>query len=53
MTVERTALPNGVTIVSERVPWLASVTAGILVPSGSRDEGHAENGGAGRGANER
>jgi predicted Zn-dependent peptidase len=44
MTVERTALPNGVTIVSERVPWLASVTAGILVPSGSRDEGHAENG---------
>lgn len=44
MTVERTVIGNGISIVSERVPYLRSVTAGVWVPVGSRAERPAENG---------
>jgi predicted Zn-dependent peptidase len=44
MTVSRTVLDNGVTVLSERVPHLLSVTAGIWVPAGSRSESPQENG---------
>ncbi len=44
MTVAKTVLRNGATVVSERVPWLSSVTAGIWVPGGSRDEAPDECG---------
>jgi predicted Zn-dependent peptidase len=44
MAVARTALDNGVTIVTEQVPWLRSATAGIWVPVGSRAETPADSG---------
>jgi predicted Zn-dependent peptidase len=44
MTVARTVLDNGVAIVTEQVPYLRSVTAGIWVPVGSRAETPGENG---------
>jgi predicted Zn-dependent peptidase len=44
MTVARTVLQNGVSIVSEQVPHLRSVTAGIWVPVGSRSETPGDSG---------
>ena len=44
MTVGKTVLDNGVTIVSERVPHLRSATAGIWVSAGSRVESPRDNG---------
>lgn len=44
MTVARTVLDNGVTILSERIPHLVSATVGIWVPVGSRAESPSENG---------
>ncbi len=44
MAVARTALENGVAIVSERVPHLRSATAGIWVPVGSRAETPGDSG---------
>lgn len=44
MAVGRTVLDNGVTIVSEQVPHLRSVTAGIWVSVGSRAEPPRDNG---------
>jgi predicted Zn-dependent peptidase len=44
MTVERTVLDNGVAIVTEQVPYLRSVTAGIWVPVGSRAETPGDSG---------
>lgn len=44
MAIERTALDNGVTVLSERLPHLQSVTAGFWVPVGSRQESPAEAG---------
>ncbi|MFN9754515.1 MAG: M16 family metallopeptidase, partial [bacterium] len=42
--VETTILPNGVKIVTERMPHLRSVALGIWVRSGSRRESPADNG---------
>ncbi|HEY3491106.1 MAG TPA: pitrilysin family protein [Candidatus Deferrimicrobiaceae bacterium] len=44
MTVEKTVLDNGVTVVSEQVPWMHSVAVGLWAPVGSRDEALADNG---------
>lgn len=44
MAVERTALGRGVTVVSERIPHLRSVTVGVWVPVGSREEPPGEGG---------
>lgn len=44
MTVERTVLGNGVTVVSEQVPWMHSVAVGLWAPVGARDEAPADNG---------
>jgi predicted Zn-dependent peptidase len=44
MTVEKTVLDNGITVLSERVPHLLSVTAGLWVPAGSRSEPPADSG---------
>ena len=42
--VEKTTLPNGIRILSERLPAMASVALGLWVESGSRFESAAENG---------
>lgn len=42
--IERTVLDNGLTIVSERMPHVRSVTMGIWVLNGSRRESAEENG---------
>lgn len=44
MTVARTVLDNGVTVLSERISHLVSATVGIWVPVGSRAESPSENG---------
>ena len=42
--VERKVLPNGLTVVVERLPHFPSVTAGVWVKRGSRQETAATNG---------
>lgn len=42
--VERKVLPNGLTVVVERLPHFPSVTAGVWVKRGSRQEAPATNG---------
>ena len=37
--IETTRLDNGLTVVTERIPWVRSVSAGFWVGTGSRDEG--------------
>ena len=44
MTVAKTVLGSGVTVISEQVPWLRSATVGIWVPAGSRAEAPADSG---------
>jgi predicted Zn-dependent peptidase len=44
MTVAKTVLDSGVTVISEQLSWLRSATVGIWVPSGSRAEPVSENG---------
>ncbi|MCL2103089.1 MAG: insulinase family protein, partial [Syntrophorhabdaceae bacterium] len=44
MTVDRTVTGNGISIVTERAPYLRSVTVGVWIPAGSRSETPAENG---------
>ena len=44
MTVAKTVLGNGVTILSENVPYLRSATVGVWISGGSRDESPPENG---------
>lgn len=44
MTVEKTVLGNGVTILSENLPYLRSATVGVWISGGSRDESPPENG---------
>ncbi len=44
MTVGRTVLDSGVTIISEEVPHLRSATVGIWVSAGSRAESPQDNG---------
>ena len=36
--IESTRLDNGITVVTERIPWVRSVSAGFWVGTGSRDE---------------
>ena len=36
--IETTKLDNGITVVTERIPWVRSVSAGFWVGTGSRDE---------------
>ena len=42
--MQYTILENGVRLVSEEVPGMPSVTVGIWVENGSRDEAPEENG---------
>jgi predicted Zn-dependent peptidase len=42
--VQKSVLPNGVRVVTETLPYLYSVSVGIWVDNGSRDETPAENG---------
>ncbi len=44
MGVEKTVLDNGVTVVTEQVPWMHSVAVGLWAPVGSRHEAPADNG---------
>ncbi|HVM03248.1 MAG TPA: pitrilysin family protein [Acidimicrobiales bacterium] len=37
--IETTELDSGITVVTERIPWVRSVSAGFWVGTGSRDEG--------------
>jgi len=37
--IESTTLDSGLTVVTERIPWVRSVSAGFWVGTGSRDEG--------------
>ena len=37
--IETTRLDSGITVVTERIPWVRSVSAGFWVGTGSRDEG--------------
>ena len=43
-TIEKTLLSNGVRILSQRMPHVQSVSMGVWVNIGSRDETDAENG---------
>jgi predicted Zn-dependent peptidase len=44
MTVAKTVLGNGITILSEHVPHLRSATVGVWISVGSRDESPPDNG---------
>ncbi|MDR3085458.1 MAG: insulinase family protein [Christensenellaceae bacterium] len=41
---DRATLPNGLTIVGERMPYLRSISLGVWVRNGSADEAPEENG---------
>lgn len=41
---QKTVLRNGVTVVTEKIPYAHSVSTGIWVNTGSRDENHVERG---------
>jgi predicted Zn-dependent peptidase len=42
--VEKTTLENGIRIVSKKIPYFRSVSMGVWVNAGARDETQAENG---------
>ncbi len=42
--IEKTVLPNGIQVVTEEIPSVHSVSVGIWVEAGSRDERNEENG---------
>ncbi len=42
--VEKTTLENGIRIVSKKIPYVRSVSMGVWVNAGARDETPAENG---------
>ncbi|MGB3148973.1 MAG: pitrilysin family protein [Paracoccaceae bacterium] len=44
MTTELTVLPNGVRVVSEQMPGLASATVGLWITAGGRHERREQNG---------
>eukprot|EP00521_Asterionellopsis_glacialis_P002618 CAMPEP_0195248120 /NCGR_PEP_ID=MMETSP0706-20130129/1358_1 /TAXON_ID=33640 /ORGANISM="Asterionellopsis glacialis, Strain CCMP134" /LENGTH=430 /DNA_ID=CAMNT_0040299725 /DNA_START=170 /DNA_END=1462 /DNA_ORIENTATION=- len=44
MNINTTVLPNGLTIVTERMPHLESVALGVWIKAGSRDETGEEHG---------
>ena len=41
---QKTVLSNGIKVITEEIPYLKSVSIGIWVTTGSRDEAPAENG---------
>ena len=43
-SVNKTVLPNGVRVLSERVPYVDSVSVGIWAQVGARDEDSARHG---------
>ena len=43
-TCQKTTLPNGIRVVTEAIPTLDSVSIGIWIATGSRDEGPGERG---------
>ena len=43
-TVNKTILSNGVTIISKAMPYVRSVSMGVWVSTGARDESEAESG---------
>ena len=42
--IERTVLPNGVRVVTERMPHVRSVSVGVWIGTGSREESLEETG---------
>src|ERR1700730_15200443 len=42
--IERTILPNGIRVISERMPHVRSVSVGIWIGTGSREETTEESG---------
>src|SRR5277367_3220367 len=42
--IERTILPNGIRVISERMPHVRSVSVGIWIGTGSREESTEESG---------
>ncbi|MFB5660516.1 M16 family metallopeptidase [Alteribacillus sp. HJP-4] len=42
--LQKTTLPNGLRVITESIPFVRSVTIGIWVKTGSRNEAHDENG---------
>src|SRR6202035_3683385 len=42
--IERTVLPNGVRVVTERMPHVRSVTVGVWIGTGSREESREDTG---------
>ena len=41
---QKTVLPNGVRVISEQIPFVRSVSVGVWVNNGSRDESESTNG---------
>jgi predicted Zn-dependent peptidase len=41
---KKTKLPNGLTILTEKIPYIRSVSIGVWIKSGSRDESKEANG---------
>ena len=44
MSYKKTSLPNGIRVVTERMEGVRSVSLGICITSGSRDENENEKG---------
>ena len=42
--IEKTTLDNGIRIVSKKIPYVRSISMGVWVNAGARDENPAENG---------
>jgi predicted Zn-dependent peptidase len=42
--VQKTTLENGIQVITEEIPHVHSVSVGIWVKAGSRDERRGENG---------
>ena len=42
--IRRTTLPNGLLVLTERMPWVRSVAMGVWIDCGSRDESPETNG---------
>ncbi len=42
--IERTVLPNGVRVVTERMPHVRSISVGVWIGTGSREETREETG---------
>ena len=42
--IEKTVLPNGIQVITEEIPHVHSVSVGVWVEAGSRDERNEENG---------